>query len=92
MRCNCLKCVHNIDGFCECSSYIEIDKNGECDSMWILIDREDDKMGMDEYIKREAAYREICADETMSGYEKAYCSELIRNIPAADVVPVRHGR
>lgn len=43
MRCNCLKCVHNIDGFCECSSYIEIDKNGECDSMWILIDREDDE-------------------------------------------------
>ena len=25
---------------------------------------------MAEYIKREAAYREICADETMSGYEK----------------------
>ena len=33
MRCHCLKCVHNIDGFCECSSYIEIDKNGECDSI-----------------------------------------------------------
>ena len=49
-------------------------------------------MGMDEYIKREAAYREICADETMSGYAKAYCSELIRNIPVADVAPVRHGR
>ncbi len=47
---------------------------------------------MDEYIKREAAYREICADETISGYEKAYCSELIRNIPAADVAPVRHGQ
>ena len=47
---------------------------------------------MDEYIKREAAYREICADVTMSGYEKAYCSKLIRNIPAADVTPVRHGR
>ena len=47
---------------------------------------------MDEYIEREAAYREICSDDTMSGYEKAYCSELIRNIPAADVAPVRHGR
>lgn len=47
---------------------------------------------MAEYIDREVAYREICADETMSGYEKAYCSELIRNIPAADVAPVRHGR
>lgn len=47
---------------------------------------------MAEYIEREAAYREIWADETMSGYEKAYCRELIRNIPAADVAPVRHGR
>lgn len=47
---------------------------------------------MAEYIEREAAYREICSDESMSGYEKAYCSELIRNIPAADVAPVRHGR
>lgn len=47
---------------------------------------------MAEYIEREAAYREICSDDTMSGYEKAYCSELIRNIPAADVAPVRHGR
>lgn len=45
---------------------------------------------MAEYIEREAAYREICSDETMSGYEKAYCSELIRNIPAADVAPVVH--
>ena len=43
---------------------------------------------MTEYIEREAAYREICSDETMSGYEKAYCSELIRNIPSADVAPV----
>ena len=42
---------------------------------------------MTEYIEREAAYREICADDTMSGYEKAYCSELIRNIPAANVAP-----
>ena len=47
---------------------------------------------MAEYIEREAAYREICADDTLSGYEKAYCSELIRNIPAADVAQVRHGR
>ena len=47
---------------------------------------------MDEYIERAAAYREICSDETMSGYEKAYCSELIRNIPSADVALVVHGR
>ena len=47
---------------------------------------------MDEYIEREAAYREICADNALSGYEKAYCSELIRNIQAADVATVVHGR
>ena len=47
---------------------------------------------MAEYIDREAAYRAICNDGTTSGYEKAYCSELIKNIPAADVAPVRHGR
>lgn len=28
----------------------------------------------------------------MSGYEKAYCSELIINIPAANAAQVRHGR
>ena len=47
---------------------------------------------MDEYIKREAAYRECCTDDTLSGYEKAYCCEIIKKIPAADVAPVRHGR
>ena len=47
---------------------------------------------MAEYIDREAAYRAICNDGTTSGYEKAYCSELIKNIPAADVAPVRHGK
>lgn len=47
---------------------------------------------MAEYIEREVAYCEFCADETMSGYEKAYCCEIIKTIPAADVAPVRHGR
>ena len=47
---------------------------------------------MDEYIKREAAYREFCTDDTLSGYEKAYCCEIIKKIPAADVAPVRHWR
>lgn len=45
-----------------------------------------------EYIALEAVYREICTDSTMSGYEKAYCFELIRNIAVADVSPVVHGR
>ena len=47
---------------------------------------------MTEYIEREAAYREICSDENMSGYEKAYCCEIIKEIPAADVAPARLGR
>ena len=50
MRCSCLKCVHNTDGYCECSSYIEIDENGECDSMWIIAEKEDD-----EYDEKEKA-------------------------------------
>ena len=41
MRCNCLKCINNDDGYC-CAS-IEIDENGECDSMWILAVEEDDE-------------------------------------------------
>ena len=47
---------------------------------------------MTEYIEQESAYREICADDTLSGYEKAYCCEIIKAIPSADVAPVRHGR
>lgn len=47
---------------------------------------------MAEYIKREAVYSEICTDDNLSGYEKAYCCEIIKAIPAADVAPVVHGR
>ena len=47
---------------------------------------------MAEYIERESAYREICSDDTLSGYEKAYCCEIIKAIPSEDVAPVRHGR
>ncbi len=47
---------------------------------------------MAEYISREAAYCEFCTDDTLSGYEKAYCCEIIKKIPAADVAPVRHGQ
>ena len=47
---------------------------------------------MDEYIKREEAYREICTDDTLSGYDKAYCCEIIKAISASDVAQVRHGR
>lgn len=48
--------------------------------------------GMAECIEREAAYREICTDDTLSGFEKAYCCEIIKAIPSEDVAPVRHGR
>lgn len=46
---------------------------------------------MDEYIKREEAYYAFYTEDTLSGYEKAYYREIIKNVPAADVSPVRHG-
>lgn len=47
---------------------------------------------MDEYTEREAVCRAFSTDDTLSGYEKAYCREIIKKIPAADVAPVRHGQ
>lgn len=47
---------------------------------------------MAECIEREAAYREFCTDDALSGYDKAYCCEIIKKIPAADVAPVVHGK
>ena len=41
MRCECYKCRENNDGFCLCSNYITIDVNGQCDSMYIPVDKED---------------------------------------------------
>ena len=46
---------------------------------------------MDEYIEREAVYRAFSTDEALNGYEKAYCREITKKIPVADVAPVRHG-
>lgn len=43
MRCRCLECINNEDGYCGCYDPIEIDENGECDCLWILTDREDDE-------------------------------------------------
>ena len=45
---------------------------------------------MTEYIELEAVSRSFSTDDTLSGYEKAYCKEIIKKIPAADVAPVRH--
>lgn len=40
MRCRVLKCRENEDGCCMCSSYVEIDENGQCDCMRV---RSEDK-------------------------------------------------
>ena len=47
---------------------------------------------MAEFIEREAAYHAFSTNNALSGFEKAYCREIIRNIPATDIAPVRHGR
>jgi hypothetical protein len=44
MRCRVVKCNENEDGCCMCSSYVEIDENGQCDHMWVRTeDKEDDE-------------------------------------------------
>jgi DNA-directed RNA polymerase subunit RPC12/RpoP len=51
----------------------------------------------DEYIKREAALKSVCYDCSLNE-NNPFCGiacadyERIKSIPAADVVPVRHGR
>lgn len=35
MRCRVYNCKENENGFCCCSSYVEINENGECDSMYV---------------------------------------------------------
>lgn len=56
---------------------------------------------MPEYIDREAVYKKACrgctriGDEIGTCYEEEPCEELqaeFASAPAADVVPVRHGR
>ena len=44
---------------------------------------------MDEYIKREALFRSIADD--VAPFNVAMVFRHIRNAPAADVAPVRHG-
>ena len=41
MRCNCFKCANNDVGYCGCYDSIEIDENGECDSLNIPLSVED---------------------------------------------------
>lgn len=40
---------------------------------------------MAEYIDREAVYHAISVDGGLNAYEKAYCIDIVRKIPAADV-------
>lgn len=40
MRCSCIKCLYNNEGYCEDSSYITIDEHGECENM-LIIEAED---------------------------------------------------
>lgn len=47
---------------------------------------------MAEYIDRDAVYHAISVDGGLNAYEKAYCIDIVRKIPAADVAPVRHGQ
>ena len=47
---------------------------------------------MAEYIDRDAVYHAISVDGGLNAYEKAYCIDVVRKIPAADVAPVRTGR
>lgn len=47
---------------------------------------------MDEYIGRDAVCHAISVDRVLNAYEKAYCIDIVRKIPAADVARVWHGR
>ena len=47
---------------------------------------------MADYIERDAVYHAISVDVGLNAYEKAYCIDIVRKIPAAEVAQVRTGR
>lgn len=47
---------------------------------------------MDEYIKRDVVMKGIMEAKWMDGYDGAMAMEIAASAPAADVVPVIHGR
>ena len=49
MRCNCFKCTNNENGYCGRYDSIEIDENGECSSLNILLSLEDNTDNTDDY-------------------------------------------
>ena len=32
MRCNCIMCIENEDGYCSCPSYVTISEDGSCET------------------------------------------------------------
>ena len=42
---------------------------------------------MAEYIDRDAVYDAILIDGRLNAYGKAYCLDIVKKIPSADVVP-----
>ena len=42
---------------------------------------------MPEYIDRDEVYHAISVDGGLNAYEKAYCIDIVRKIPAEDVAP-----
>lgn len=47
---------------------------------------------MAEYIKRETAVRAVMAAKWVDGSDGAMAMEIVASPPAADIVPVVHGR
>ena len=42
MRCDCIRCRWNESRYCAApSGDVEIDENGECNMLWLLVDMED---------------------------------------------------
>ena len=36
MRCAVLNCKENENGYCSCSSYVEIEEDGSCSEMFVI--------------------------------------------------------
>lgn len=47
MRCNCIMCIENEDGYCSCPSYVTISEDGSCETATIVstvdINREEEE-------------------------------------------------
>lgn len=43
MRCKAYNCTNNDNGYCDISSYIEIDENGYCEEFYVFKEEEGDE-------------------------------------------------